>query len=334
MTSTTDTTQHPDVSEIADFTEGILPLPRTAEIRRHLLSCALCEEVRSSLDEIESLLGSLPVPAAMPDDVAARIDAALAAEAVRGPSTAVVTAPEELDVSRETSIGGTEGPTARWPSEPMTAEPMTAAIPAARRKRKGPLTSRSTARPSPASTGPGSRSSTARRRIALGAAFGAGILGVGAFFFQTSGATSGKAASADAASEAVSPNSPPSEAGEFTVATLPEHVRSLLRGVPALRSTEGTETAAQEVEPSGTPLLGDPLEAPSVPACVQRALGRKATVLGVESGEYEGTETYLVVLPHPTDSSLVTAYLVDARCATSDPAGTGSLMFSRPYPRP
>ncbi|MFE2324050.1 hypothetical protein ACFXD5_09055 [Streptomyces sp. NPDC059385] len=79
---TTGTIRHPDVSEISDLTEGLLSPARTAEIRSHLGDCSLCADVRASLDEIRSLLGTLPGPARMPADIAGRIDAALAAEAL------------------------------------------------------------------------------------------------------------------------------------------------------------------------------------------------------------------------------------------------------------
>ncbi|WP_203721187.1 anti-sigma factor family protein [Streptomyces coelicoflavus] len=89
-------TGHPDVAEISDLAEGILPSARTTNVRRHLESCALCADVYASLEEVQGLLGTLPPPAAMPDDVAARIDAALAAEPPPGVA-------DDAHVSRETS---------------------------------------------------------------------------------------------------------------------------------------------------------------------------------------------------------------------------------------
>ncbi|MFD8429981.1 MULTISPECIES: anti-sigma factor family protein [Streptomyces] len=89
-------TGHPDVVEISDLAEGILPSARTTDVRRHLESCALCADVYASLEEVQGLLGTLPPPAAMPDDVAARIDAALAAEPHPGVA-------DDAHVSRETS---------------------------------------------------------------------------------------------------------------------------------------------------------------------------------------------------------------------------------------
>ncbi|WP_405819204.1 hypothetical protein OG241_28725 [Streptomyces sp. NBC_01390] len=91
MTSTTDTAGHPDVTEITDLTEGLLAPSRTSYVRQHLDECDICADVYASLEEIRGLLGSMPSPARMPDDIADRIDAALAAEA------------EGAHVSRETS---------------------------------------------------------------------------------------------------------------------------------------------------------------------------------------------------------------------------------------
>ncbi|MFD8661630.1 anti-sigma factor family protein, partial [Streptomyces globisporus] len=87
MTPTADTAQHPEVSEISDLTEGLLAPSRTAEVQQHLAQCDLCSEIRDSLEEIRGLLGTMPDPEPMPEDIAARIDAALAAEAGPTPST-------------------------------------------------------------------------------------------------------------------------------------------------------------------------------------------------------------------------------------------------------
>lgn len=102
MTSTTDTTGHPDVAEISDLTEGLLPPSRTSDVRRHLEDCELCADVYASLEEIRGVLGALPSPSRMPADVADRIDAALAAEAPLNATTPAA-ADAGAHVSRETS---------------------------------------------------------------------------------------------------------------------------------------------------------------------------------------------------------------------------------------
>ncbi|MGW1336619.1 anti-sigma factor family protein, partial [Streptomyces rubiginosohelvolus] len=99
MTPTPDLAQHPEVSEISDLTEGLLTPSRTAEVQQHIAECDLCAEVRDSLDEVRGLLGTMPDPEPMPEHIAARIDAALAAEALSTPSTEN----EPVAVSRETA---------------------------------------------------------------------------------------------------------------------------------------------------------------------------------------------------------------------------------------
>lgn len=108
MTSTADTTQHPDVTEISDLTEELLPPSRATEVRDHVDGCELCREVHASLMEIRELLGTVPTPQRMPDDIADRIDAALAVEAALGATPTS----GSLHVSRETEPPAAEKPKA------------------------------------------------------------------------------------------------------------------------------------------------------------------------------------------------------------------------------
>ncbi|MFI2377989.1 anti-sigma factor family protein [Streptomyces sp. NPDC018964] len=150
MTSTTDMAEHPDVTEISDLSEGLLPAARSAAVRRHLDECALCADVHASLEEIQGLLGTVPDPLHMPAEVAHRIDAALAAEALLHATAAepVTSETQPAHVSRETSTSQ----------------------------------DRPAGRPRSTSTGPGrkSRLRGGRRRIAvLGTVFTVAALGLG-----------------------------------------------------------------------------------------------------------------------------------------------------------
>lgn len=154
MTSTADTTRHPDVSEISDLAEGLLSPSRSAVVRLHLDACSLCADVRTSLEEIRGLLGTLPGPPRMPAEIAGRIDAALAAEALldsRAPDTAA-------HVSRET--------------------------PRSRPADTAPAADRPVGRSS-APTGPGRPRGRRRRRAVLGAVVGGAALGLSLFFVQS-----------------------------------------------------------------------------------------------------------------------------------------------------
>ncbi|MFI1355002.1 hypothetical protein ACH4TV_15740 [Streptomyces sp. NPDC020898] len=173
MTSTTDTAGHPDVTEISDLTEGLLTPSRTTDVRRHLDACVLCAEVYASLEEIQGLLGSVPGPARMPDDIAARIDAALAAEApLHAAAPDAVTTPVSVGVAGAVS-GETEA--------------------AHVSRETSPPADRSTDRPTGhahATTGPGRKGNARRgrrRTIVLSTVFTAAALGLGSLLLSSLG---------------------------------------------------------------------------------------------------------------------------------------------------
>lgn len=296
MPGTTGTIRHPDVSEISDLTEGLLSPSRAAEVRRHLDDCALCADVRASLEEIRGLLGTLPGPARMPADFVGRIDAALAAEALLDATqsrrqSAPTPRPRtsDRDVSRETSPSG-------HPTGP---------------------------------TGPGRR--RARRRIAvLGALAGAAACALGVFLF---GGFSGTPAR-DSAARTSAPDSPPvSAAGvTYTAQDLPDSVQRLIAAGPAAQNVPGEQNNTYGME-NTTPAPGDKRATPPVPACVEDATGRPDTPLAAERGTYQGTAVYLLVLPHPGDSARVDAYLVDAGCENTAPTVPGKVLLTSTHPR-
>ncbi|MFG3525360.1 hypothetical protein ACGF8B_01330 [Streptomyces sp. NPDC047917] len=317
MTSTADTTQHPDVTEISDLTEELLPPSRAAEVRDHVDGCELCGEVHASLMEIRELLGTVPMPQHMPDDIVDRIDVALAAEAALD-----ATPPSDsLHVSRET-----EPPAAEKPNP----EPNPSDRPAGRPR---------------AATGPGRRPLRRRRRTAvLGAAFGAAVVGLSVFLLQNlqSSENSGSLKAADRSSSAEE-----SGGGAFSESTLEGRVHALLLSTSSKPSKSADGVGAEEQSPStgahstpksasaGSDSPQTPLRAPTVPVppCVEQGTGRDTAALAVEEGTYEGTNVFLVVLPHPSDAAQVQAYVVDAACVQAEPAGKGELLLTRTYPR-
>ncbi|MFB7447979.1 hypothetical protein [Streptomyces sp. NPDC056194] len=320
MTSTAgraDTTQHPDVSEISDLTEGLLPPSRSAAVRRHVDGCALCADVRSSLEEIRGLLGTLPGPPRMPAEIAGRIDAALAAEALlNATSPENPKSPENLasdsPVSRETGRSSAES-IPSGSASPVTDRP-------AGRSRAG--------------TGPGRPGKPRRRRIALlstiGAAFGAVVLGTSLYLSQTGNVTAGSAdqgaKKADAvASAALSP---------FSGAPVEDRVHALLTEAPAPKTPQGVGPESMSAQTGGeTPQRN---KDGAVPGCVLAGTGRSDGVLGYERGEYQGKPAYLLVLTDPADTTRVQAYVLDASCAekpTESASPAADLLLSRTYPR-
>ncbi|TXS55984.1 hypothetical protein [Streptomyces sp. t39] len=299
MTSSTDANRHPDVSEISDLTEGLLPPSRAAELRRHLDDCVLCAEVHASLEQIRGLLGTLPGPSRMPADVAGRIDAALAAEALLS-----ATAPADpVDVSRETS----------------TDAPTPPAVPA-------PSADRPAGRPR-AATGPGRSRRPRRRTAVLGAVLSAAALGMSVILLQ-----SGTQMSADSgAAKDASVSAASGDAGEFSGEPVQERVHTLLSvGIssaePRIEKAPSAEADSPAVSPKSSPTA-------PVPPCVQRGTGRTDQPLAFEEGRYAGTDAYLVVLPHPSDATRVQAYVVDAACVDASGTPAGDLLLTRAFPR-
>jgi len=220
VTSSTDTAGHPDVAEISDLTEGLLPDSRTADVRRHLDDCELCADVHASLEEIRGLLGTAPGPTRMPADVAGRIDAALAAEALlqaTAPDAVNAPAPvESAHVSRETS------PTADRPSGHARS----------------------------ASTGPGrkERKKGSRRKTAvLGTAFAVAALGIGSVLLVS--LNDNKASDQDQVSAA----------DTFSDSNLEKQVSQLIRsahgGSRSPQDEMGVATAPSDKQPNLTKKL-------------------------------------------------------------------------------
>ncbi|WP_328872546.1 hypothetical protein OHT76_21920 [Streptomyces sp. NBC_00287] len=302
MTSTTDTAGHPEVTELSDLTEGLLPASRSAAVRRHLAECELCADVYASLEEIRGLLGTLPGPPRMPADVAGRIDAALAAEALLNATApedtkapVLLVTPQGSDddthVSRETSV------TAGRPSGHARTS----------------------------TTGPGrkDRRRGGRRRIAvLGTVFTAAALGLGSVLLASfndgsNGGSDGGQSTSDT----------------FAASTLERQVTDLLAETSAAdgrtpRSSMGVNSAPSSDE-------HHVFKQPTVPGCVQEGIGRKDadTALATENGTYKGTEALLVVLPDASDTTKVTAYIVATACVSDPSVGKAEVLLTNTYTR-
>lgn len=293
MTSRTDQNPHPDVIEIADLAEGILPAERAAQVRAHLDSCADCADVLVSLQEISGLLAELPEPEAMPSDVAARIDAALAAEPL--PAT------EQPDVPRETArpgAGGFHGDVPRGTSAPA-------------------------GRPA-ASTGPG-RARTRGRRMLLTAAGAAAVLVLGGLTYQLashSGSGGGMNNDSSAAAKGSNHGEAPPDPVASDVARLLGGTGSPSSGGPANSPMLGERGDIVVAAPNGT--------VTSVPSCVLKGTQRTEKPLAAERKPYQGVDSFVIVLPDPNNSVLVDAYVLTSSCNAATPA---QVLFQNSYPR-
>ncbi|MDX3576490.1 MULTISPECIES: hypothetical protein [unclassified Streptomyces] len=311
MTSTTDTTGHPDVAEISDLTEGLLDPARSAVVRRHLDTCTLCADVHASLEEIRSLLGAQSEPPRMPDDVARRIDAALAAEAlpsvappgeddVHEASASLTTDAEAAAVSRETAAASGRPPGhARSATTGPGRKPHTGREGRANRKRLG-----------------------RRQVVVLGAVFTAAALGLGSVLVSslTDAGSPGTLAHQSA---------PPDT---FSTSKLEGRVAALLSKAGGSRTPQSMGIHGETGGETGN---GSPrvLRQPTVPSCVQQGIGRSDAALATEEGTYQGTAALLVVLPDTADSTRVDAYIVDKACVTHPSASPADVLLTTSYPR-
>ncbi|WRZ91852.1 hypothetical protein OHB54_23905 [Streptomyces sp. NBC_01007] len=301
MTSTTDKAGHPDVAEISDLTEGLLSPSRTEDVRQHLDGCVLCTDVYDSLEEIRGLLGTLPGPQHMPDDVAGRIDAALAAEALlsaAAPDEASDADDDRAHVSRETSNAG--GPS----GHPRAA------------------------------TGPGRphRAHRGRRRaVLLTTAFSVVALGLGAILVQSLG---------DDSSGSTHRTATQQESGSrstFSEKTLKSEVSDLLAknkksgDSSASAKPWGVESQDAGTDSGGVKTLITPT--PAAPQCVQQGTGDPGVLLAAKEGSYQGTDVYLLVVSDVSDKARVTAYIVDSSCAKQTSPSPGRLLLTRSYAR-
>ncbi|MER5909789.1 hypothetical protein ABT124_04585 [Streptomyces sp. NPDC001982] len=311
MTSTTDTTGHPDVAEISDLTEDLLPPARTADVRRHLDECELCADVHASLEEIRGLLGTLPGPARMPADVVGRIDAALAAEALLSAATPQpAAAPDPACTSFAPSDEDTEAYVSRETSTPPD---------------------RPAGRP-PAATGPGRkdrRRDRRRRTIVLGAVLTAAVLGAGSFFLQSLGDDDKSHPTAQAGTSDTFSGSPIKNEVKDLLSTRPNSKRGSDSQKPRLGIESQTDTP-------GSTESANTLIQPSVrvPDCVRLGINRDADVLGAKKGTYDGKEAYLVLLPDASDSTRVTAYVVDTACVGQQSTSPGKVLLKQSFTRP
>ncbi len=74
-------------------------------------------------------------------------------------------------------------------------------------------------------------------------------------------------------------------------------------------------------------------EPDAVPSCVRQGIGRTETPLASSRRTYEGKDTFLVVLPHPSDPKSVSAYVVTASCVSAAPPAPGKVLLTHSYRR-
>lgn len=302
MTSEAGRDMHPEVAEIADLSEGLLPVDRATQVRLHLADCELCTDVLASLEEIRGLLGTLPAPQRMPDDIAERIDAALAAEALldsarpdvpRGTSTTT----DSGNVPRGTSVSAPSGHAG---------------------SSTGP------GRSGGSGIRPGGRRSR-RLLLVAGSVASALVLG-GAVYEVTANQSSDK-------NESSAMQRPGADASSGATSVAGQVKRLLTGQATSAGPDTGTTMAPNHAD---TPMFGQSTPPATghgpaaVPSCVLNATHRTQVPLATEREVFNSSEAYLLVLPHPGNAALVDAFVVNASCTAGS---SGTVLFQGTYPR-
>lgn len=119
-------TGHLDATVVADLAEGLLAPADAAAAEGHLAACAACRDVHDQLDRVVSLLRDARESGPVPADVAARLDAALAAESVRTRTPSAARA--ERPVSELPARGLRRLPQLRWPGPGLAAAAAAAGV--------------------------------------------------------------------------------------------------------------------------------------------------------------------------------------------------------------
>ncbi|WP_371498297.1 hypothetical protein OG871_19795 [Kitasatospora sp. NBC_00374] len=316
---------HPDVDTLADLSEDLLAPADAALIRRHLADCPDCADAYAALAEVTRLLGDAPAPP-MPEDIAARIDAALAA--------AAETAAPEPDAP---AVPG-------HPAPARTAPPGRRGGPADPSRPGSGSGSGSGSGTGPA-TGPGRPRRRRTGRILLGTAALAAVLSLGSLLvtqpWQAGDGASSTAASDSGHAAALAPGSRSPKAAaegvpEYRDDQLADQVRRLLGAAsgPAVPGS-GTHTDVQPgIGAEGTVPTGKATRSPATtasppPACVSLAAGHPGQApLAAGPGRYGTDPVTALVYPLDGRTDLMDVYLVTPDC----PGATVLLHRTVPVP--
>lgn len=241
----------------------------------------------------------------MPDDVAHRIDAALAAEALLN-----ATAPEDSGESQTDGLVPADVDALHVSRETATA------------------TDRPAGHAGTTTTGPGrknvrDRKRGGRRRVAvLGTILTAAALGLGSVLVSSLTGGSGPGSSAH---QSTGPDT-------FSASGLEGQVTDLLAEAGGSGSSHslGIQGGPDTASPSTSTRI---LRQPVVPSCVQKGIGRSDAALAVEEGTYQGTDALLVVLSDAADATRVDAYIMDKTCVDHPETSPARVLLTNSYTR-
>ncbi|UED85320.1 anti-sigma factor family protein [Streptomyces profundus] len=293
------TETHPEPAEIAALDEDLLPAPEAAELRAHLAGCDRCAEVLADLVELRAALRDDTDPGPMPEDIALRIDAALANEPTPVPAPSLT-----VSVSRETPRPR------RLVSHKMALAAAGAVL----------------------AVGMGSALIQVLGSTGGGADGGSSAADAGGAPEARDDFPELPVESLEGQVRELLADSPTADAPSAE-ASAPEEESTEQDNEPAPPPppSEPSQEPTESVTEGASPESFRPLS--TVPTCVDEAIGRSEEPLAVNEEDYNGVNAYLVVLPHTEDPELVTAYVVDAACVSATPPVTGEILLEESYVR-
>ena len=348
--------RHVDEQTLAAYREGLLPARKAARITAHLATCQRCAEVDAQLAAVTTILARTPAPP-MPASLAARLDAALAAEIARSaapsPSEAASPADSSLPADAATPAGATAPAGAAPPASAASpaGAPSHAGTPAPGEhagRRGGTATGRDTAG---RRAGPGRAPWRLSPRLAAAAAAAVVIVAGGGYAVAhllaaghtgSSVSSSGAAPSRNAASRPAAPGLGPPEAAprpvpagtlplvasgtHYQPGQLPAQVGAVLKRYPAPGSSP-SRGGATSTKPTATPTV--PTAAfPYLPACVADLTGGARPLL-VDIAHYGTRPAAIIVAPVPGTAN-VHVWVVGPDC----PAHGGGVITQVSMPAP
>ena len=287
---TRDPGAHLDAERVGDLVEGLLPDDEARVATRHVARCPDCGRLRADYEALPRLLTDLPPVGPMPPDVAARLDAALAAAADDAAS---------LAADRDTTARDTTAPDSRPGHVVALAE----------RHRRWRLPGRLL----PAAA--------AAVVVAALAAVAVGTLRGSPPATETSRAASAGASAAPEAGTGIDRAEVAVTASghTYTRQTLAADVTRLTSGArpqPPRRAEDAPpghpETAQQAPPQRSAATVPDPA---AVRACTSGlAAGARLTPVAVDAGFYAGKPALVVVFADPAQPQRYQVFVVERSC--------------------
>ncbi|WP_073807115.1 anti-sigma factor family protein [Kitasatospora sp. CB01950] len=269
--------EHPELDALADLAEDLLPSEQAEPLHRHLAACPACAEDYAALCGLPELLADVPAPP-MPQEVADRLTAALAAESAARAQTRAEDPPKPA--------AAPSGPTAPLRTDAPAGAPR-------------------------AATGPGRPARPRRRRRTAGLLLGTAAVALaatlgGLLIARNQPTGSFPTATGDSAVDAASggsshphPNAAGGQLPEFTADRLPAQIRELLAAKPA--------AGLSPADPGS-----------DTPTCMLAAAGHPADPpLTTGPGTYRGRPVLALVFRPPGGSGPLDVYLATPDCPGS-----------------